>query len=156
MENSEVLKQARTLWLANFSIALSPFFFTVLILEFAKYEKVREMLIVKLSDYQPAFLAALLGMIVMLIIQGYKFYSNVSAFTAEGSSLSRDAVFSKAASLKKQLGYFLKIAKLGLLVSIPVYLSGLNYIYAILLAAPSIMAYIACSKVYYLRLAPSS
>lgn len=152
MEKSEVLKKAQSLWIANFTIALAPLFFTVFILEFDKYEEVRLLLIETFSPYQTGFSVAIIVVFVLLVIQGYKFYQNVIGFNSEGPNLSNEEVKTRAASLKQQLSFSIKLAKLGLYISIPLYLSGLSYFYTVVLALPSVLAYVACYKIYYLRL----
>jgi len=153
MNQTEVIKHSKVLWVSHLCIALSPLFFTVFILERERYDKVKAMLLGEVSGYQPVLLLAFALVVCVLLYKGYRFYFKVKKFTTLGESQSNESIVEYASTLKNQLNNFVGLAKLSLFVAIPIYLSGISYIYVILFSVPGLLAYISCYKVYYLKLA---
>ncbi len=153
MDKTNVLKQAKVLWLSNFVIALSPLFFTVLILELDKYERVRELLVNRFSGYQQVVLVAMVFLVVVMAVYGCKLYAAIALFTSIGEGLSKDEIFSSAGRLKYRLTLSLRIAGFGFMLVTAIYITGMSYLYVFVLAMPSAITYFLCLKIYYLRLA---
>jgi hypothetical protein len=152
MSNSSVLKRAKILWLSNFAIALSPLFFTILILELDKYENVRELLMNRLSGYQQVIFILMALAVVFMIVLGYKLYTEITHFTSIGEGLSKDEIVATAGKLKSRLTHILKVAGFGFVLVTAIYLTGISYLYVFIFALPSVITYLFCSKIYYLRL----
>jgi hypothetical protein len=153
MSNSSVLKRAKILWLSNFAIALSPLFFTILILELDKYENVRELLLNRFSGHQQVFFILMAIAVVFMIVIGYKLYAEIKHFTSIGEGLSKEEIVATAGKLKSRLAHILKVASFGFVLATAIYLTGISYLYVFVFALPSLITFLFCSKIYYLKLA---